>query len=73
LTRTVRSAETTDADDAASAAMIEERIPRSNSVKRMIDDVDLAPLVAFLASPLSFVLNGESIEAGGGVPGTIRY
>jgi NAD(P)-dependent dehydrogenase (short-subunit alcohol dehydrogenase family) len=73
LTRTVRSSEATDADAGALAAMIEDRIPRSNSVRRMIDDVDLAPLVTFLASPLSFVLNGESIDAGGGVPGTIRY
>ena len=73
LTRTVRSAESTDADEAALAAMIEERIPRSNSVRRMIDDLDLAPLVVFLASPLSFVVNGESIDAGGGMPGTIRY
>jgi NAD(P)-dependent dehydrogenase (short-subunit alcohol dehydrogenase family) len=73
LTRTVRSTEAADDEAAALAATIEERIPRSNSIKRMIDDVDLAPLVAFLASPLSFVLNGESIEAGGGMPGTIRY
>jgi NAD(P)-dependent dehydrogenase (short-subunit alcohol dehydrogenase family) len=73
LTRTVRSADVDDPDDAARAAAIEERIPRSNSVKRMIDDSDLAPLVAFLASPLSFVVNGESIEAGGGRPGVIGY
>jgi NAD(P)-dependent dehydrogenase (short-subunit alcohol dehydrogenase family) len=73
LTRTVRSAEVTDADARARAMAIEERIPRSNSVKRMIDDTDIAPLVTFLASPLSFVLNGETIEAGGGLPGTIRY
>ena len=70
MTRTVRSADLDDPDDAARAAAIEERLPRSNSVKRMIDDADLGPLVAFLASPLSFVVNGESIEAGGGLPGT---
>ena len=73
LTRTVRSGDVADPDDAARAAAIEDRIPRSNSVKRMIDDTDIAPLVTFLASPLSFVLNGENIEAGGGLPGTIRY
>jgi NAD(P)-dependent dehydrogenase (short-subunit alcohol dehydrogenase family) len=73
MTRTVRSADVDDPDDAARAAAIEERLPRSNSVRRMIDDADLGPLVAFLASPLSFVVNGESIEAGGGLPGTIRY
>lgn len=73
LTRTIRSADVSDPEDAARAAAIEERIPRGNSVRRMIDDVDLAPLVAFLASPLSFVVNGESIHAGGGMPGAIRY
>jgi len=73
MTRTVRSADVTDADAVAQAARIEELIPRINTVKRMIDDDDLAPLVAFLASPLSFVINGEMIDAGGGTPGTIRY
>jgi len=73
LTRTVRSDAVGDPEAAAAAARIEELIPRSNSIKRMIDDTDLAPLVAFLASPLSFVINGESIDCGGGTPGTIRY
>ncbi len=76
MTRTVRSADLTDPDDAdlaAQAARIEALIPTINSVRRMIDDDDLAPLVAFLASPLSFVINGEMIEAGGGLPGSIRY
>ena len=75
LTRTVRSADVDPADvpAAAQAALIEDRIPRSNSIRRMIDDSDIAPIVAFLASPLSFVINGEMIDTGGGVPGTIRY
>ena len=73
LTRTVRSADVADPEEAARAAAIEERIPRSNSLRRMIEDTDIAPLVTFLASPLSFVVNGENIEAGGGLPGTIRY
>ena len=74
MTRTVRSADVTDDPAAAAQAVrIEELIPRINSVKRMIDDEDIAPLVAFLASPLSFVINGEMIDCGGGTPGTIRY
>jgi NAD(P)-dependent dehydrogenase (short-subunit alcohol dehydrogenase family) len=73
LTRTVRSGDIADADDAARAVAIEERIPRTNSQRRIIDADDLAPLVAFLASPLSFVVNGESIDAAGGTPGVIRY
>jgi NAD(P)-dependent dehydrogenase (short-subunit alcohol dehydrogenase family) len=47
--------------------------PLMNSIRRVIHDVDLAPLVAFLASPLSFPINGEMIECFGGLPGTIRY
>ncbi|MFT3851233.1 MAG: SDR family oxidoreductase [Ilumatobacteraceae bacterium] len=75
LTRTVRSADVDPSDEAAvaQAKLIEERILAANSIHQMIDAHDIAPLVAFLASPLSFVLNGESIEAGGGLPGTIRY
>jgi len=75
LTRTVRSADVdpADADAVALAKMIEERIPSANSIRQMIDAHDLAPLAVFLASPLSFVINGESIEAGGGLPGVVRY
>ena len=75
LTRTVRSADVDPADEAArrQAEVIEERIPSANSIRQMIDAHDIAPLVVFLASPLSFVVNGESIEAGGGLPGVIRY
>jgi len=39
----------------------------------MIDDTDLGPLVAFLASPQGFVLNGSIIDAGAGQPGPIHY
>jgi NAD(P)-dependent dehydrogenase (short-subunit alcohol dehydrogenase family) len=46
LTRTVRSSDIVDADDAACAAAIEDRIPRTNTIRRMIDAADLAPLVA---------------------------
>ena len=30
-------------------------------------------MIAFLASPLSVSINGESIACGGGIPGVIRY
>ena len=73
LTRTVRSAEVSDPAEAARVARIEEQIPRINSMRRMIDDSDLGPLVAFLASPHGFVLNGSIIDAGGGQPGPIHY
>lgn len=73
LTRTIRSADVADGKAMAQAARIEDMIPKMNTIGRMIDDTDLAALVAFLASPLSFVINGEMIDVGGGTPGTIRY
>lgn len=73
LTRTVRSDEVSDPDARAHAARIEEQIPRINSMRTMIDDSDLGPLVAFLASPYGFVLNGSIIDAGAGQPGPIHY
>jgi enoyl-[acyl-carrier-protein] reductase (NADH) len=33
----------------------------------------VAAVIAFLASPLSVSINGESIACGGGTPGVIRY
>jgi hypothetical protein len=30
-------------------------------------------MIAFLASPLSVSVNGESVACGGGTPGVIRY
>jgi hypothetical protein len=33
----------------------------------------VATVIAFLASPLSVSINGESIACGGGTPGVIRY
>jgi NAD(P)-dependent dehydrogenase (short-subunit alcohol dehydrogenase family) len=38
------------------------------SVRRLV-----ATVIAFLASPLSVSINGESIACGGGTPGIIRY
>jgi NAD(P)-dependent dehydrogenase (short-subunit alcohol dehydrogenase family) len=34
---------------------------------------EVADLVAFLASPRSVAVNGDSIAAGGGTPGVIYY
>jgi NAD(P)-dependent dehydrogenase (short-subunit alcohol dehydrogenase family) len=73
LTRTRRRDEAGDDAERAMLTAIEERIPRSNSIRQMIDADDVATLIAFLASPLSRAVNGESIACGGGLPGTIRY
>ena len=73
LTRTRQLDEAVDEADRTLLATIEERIPKSNSIRRMIDADDIATLITFLASPLSMAVNGESIACGGGVPGVIRY
>ena len=73
LTRTRQLDEATDETDRIMLTAIEERIPKSNSTRRMIDADDIATLITFLASPLSLAVNGESIACGGGVPGVIRY
>ena len=38
-----------------------------------IDAGDVAHVVTFLASPKSVAINGDTIAAGGGVPGGIYY
>jgi NAD(P)-dependent dehydrogenase (short-subunit alcohol dehydrogenase family) len=73
LTRTRMLDEAVDADDRALLASIEDRIPKSNSIRRMIDADDIAAVVTFLASPLSVAVNGDAIICGGGTPGSIHY
>lgn len=52
---------------------IEQRMASMNAVRRLIGADDIAEIVAFLASPKSIAINGESIGAGGGTPGAIHY
>jgi NAD(P)-dependent dehydrogenase (short-subunit alcohol dehydrogenase family) len=52
---------------------IERRMARANLAGRLIDATEVAALIAFLASPVSASVNGESIACGGGTPGVIRY
>jgi len=51
------------------AARAGERV----SIGRIVEAEEVAWLVAFLASPLSAAVNGETIQAGGGTPGIIDY
>jgi len=51
----------------------EARLAQSNSIGRLVDAADIAALVVFLASPKSLSINGETLQAGGGAPGTINY
>jgi NAD(P)-dependent dehydrogenase (short-subunit alcohol dehydrogenase family) len=52
---------------------IERRLAAANLARRMITADEVAYLVAFLASPKSIAVNGDSIPAGGGSPGEIHY
>ncbi len=54
-------------------AEVERRMAEGNSVRRLIDAQDIARVVAFLASPKSVAINGDSIAAGGGVGRAIHY
>lgn len=49
------------------------RLASQNSVHRVIDATDIASIAAFLASPLSVAITGDSIAAGGGVGRAIHY
>ena len=53
--------------------VIERRIAGRNLTRTLIDASQVAAVIAFLASPLSVSINGESIACGGGTPGVIRY
>ena len=54
-------------------ADFEKRMTHSVSIGRLIEAKEIAYLVAFLASPKSIAINGETIGAGGGTIGPINY
>lgn len=49
------------------------RLAASVSIGRLIEASEVAYVVAFLASPKSVAINGETIAAGGGMLGPITY
>ena len=51
----------------------EARMAAGNSVRQIIDSEDIAAIVAFLASPRSVAITGDTIAAGGGVGRAIHY
>jgi NAD(P)-dependent dehydrogenase (short-subunit alcohol dehydrogenase family) len=51
----------------------EARVAATVSIGRIVDASEIAYLVAFLASPKSVAINGETIAAGGGAMGPINY
>jgi len=56
-----------------SVAEAERRIGASVSIGRIVTAAEVAAVVAFLASPKSVAINGDSISAGGGAAGPIHY
>ncbi|HXP31079.1 MAG TPA: SDR family oxidoreductase [Stellaceae bacterium] len=52
---------------------VEKRLAASVSIGRIVDATEIAFVVAFLASPKSVAINGETIAAGGGTLGPINY
>jgi NAD(P)-dependent dehydrogenase (short-subunit alcohol dehydrogenase family) len=76
VTRTERTAALIEARVAAlgvDAREVEKRIADGNSIRHFVDASEVADVVAFLASPRSIAINGETIAAGGGVPRSIYY
>lgn len=54
-------------------AAAEQRAAKGNTIGRIVDAKEVAYVVAFLASPKSIAINGDTIATGGGSLGTIRY
>jgi NAD(P)-dependent dehydrogenase (short-subunit alcohol dehydrogenase family) len=52
---------------------IEKEMASRNLARKLITSEEIAALVTFLASPRAVSVNGDSIAAGGGVPGSIHY
>jgi NAD(P)-dependent dehydrogenase (short-subunit alcohol dehydrogenase family) len=56
-----------------SEAEAEKNMAGRNLVKKLITAEEIAHVVTFLASPKAIAINGDSIPAGGGTPGSIHY
>jgi NAD(P)-dependent dehydrogenase (short-subunit alcohol dehydrogenase family) len=56
-----------------SEAEVEKAMASRNLVKKIITAEEIAHVVTFLASPKAMAINGDSIAAGGGSPGSIYY
>lgn len=54
-------------------AQAEAQMGSKNSLGRIITSEEVADVVAFLASPRSVAVNGDSIAVGGGLKGSIHY
>ncbi len=54
-------------------AEVEKAMNDLNTIRRLVTAEEIGHIVAFLASPKSIAINGDSIAAGGGIPGSIYY
>jgi NAD(P)-dependent dehydrogenase (short-subunit alcohol dehydrogenase family) len=55
------------------AAEVEKQMAGGNLLGKLVTAEEIAAIVAFLASPRSFPINGDAIAAGGGTRGAIFY
>ncbi|MER7929827.1 SDR family oxidoreductase [Streptomyces sp. NPDC096057] len=56
-----------------SAAELERQWAMAASIERLVEPHEVAAVVAFLASPLSVAINGDPVNVGGGLKGSIYY
>ena len=76
LTRTERTAPLVTERARSSGrteAEIEHEMAAGNSIRHLVTAEEVAWVVAFLCSPKSRAINGETIVAGGGAPRVIHY
>ncbi len=76
LTRTERTASLVQAQAQAqgiSEDVVLKRMADGNSIRHLVDAIEVAHVVAFLASPKSIAINGDAIAAGGGALRSIHY
>jgi len=75
-TRTEKSAgvfERAAAAQKLSIQEIEKQMGSKNTLGRIVDAEEVADVIAFLCSPRSVSINGDSIAVGGGAKGSIHY
>lgn len=76
LTRTERTAPLVSARAAAqgvSTEVVEQQMAALNSINHIVDASEVAAVVAFLCSPRSRAINGDTIAVGGGGLRSIHY
>jgi NAD(P)-dependent dehydrogenase (short-subunit alcohol dehydrogenase family) len=56
-----------------SEAEVEKRMGARNLLEKIVTAEEIANVVVFLASPKAIAINGDSIPAAGGIPGSIYY